>query len=396
MNREFMNVNGNEAEEPLSEKAKNFKLSLDDGDIDIPDYKPERKRPKRQKRVVGSFAKIMFAVVIVGIAIFLSLLIIFSFQEVAAVNKPKVTVLVDIAPNSGTLQVANELQEKGVINSAFLFRAYVKLTGVKPNYQYGTYELNTAMSYDKIIDNLGRYSEKQEEITIQFTEGITLHQMAVMLEEKKVCKAEDFLKAINETEFGYDFEKSITTNRLRYYKVEGYAFPDTYNFFVNENPVSVAKKLFKNFNARYTPDLEAQRQKIGLSQEDMIIVASIVQKEAGQTAEMRKVASVYLNRLKSDGEYSRLQADPTRDYANEIKAQMDIINQEMVDAYNTYEGIGLPPGPICNPGLDAIKAVLYADETPYYYFCTNIETGEFFYAETLDQHNVNLKKAGLR
>ena len=114
---------------------------------------------------------------------------------------------------------------------------------------------------------------------------------------------------------------------------------------------------------------------------------------------MANVASVYSNRLKNKGVYPNLQADPTRGYAEELKKQMDVIDQKVLDAYNTYEGTGLPPGPICNPGLDAIQATLYTAETEYFYFCTNLdsslETRKYYYAKTLEEHEKNLRKAGL-
>ena len=114
---------------------------------------------------------------------------------------------------------------------------------------------------------------------------------------------------------------------------------------------------------------------------------------------MSRIASVYANRLKNPGAYPNLQADPTRNYAEELALQMNVVNQEILDAYNTYEGAGLPPGPICNPGLDAIKATLYPEETEYFYFCTNLdsslETRQYYYATTLEEHEQNLRAAGL-
>jgi len=223
--------------------------------------------------------------------------------------------------------------------------------------------------------------------------------MAQRLEENVVCSAKDFIDAINTSDFGYEFEQEFTRNRLRFHRMEGYAFPDTYFFFKDDNPVNVAKKLVQNFDSRVNEDLRARMKELGYTMEETIIIASIVQQESGKPEEMSRIASVYANRLKNPGAYPNLQADPTRNYAEELALQMNVVNQEILDAYNTYEGAGLPPGPICNPGLDAIKATLYPEETEYFYFCTNLgsslETRQYYYATTLEEHEQNLRAAGL-
>jgi UPF0755 protein len=135
---------------------------------------------------------------------------------------------------------------------------------------------------------------------------------------------------------------------------------------------------------------------MGLTLDETITFASIVQAEAGNVRDMKNVASVFWNRLNSADEFPLLQSDPTTKYVNNvIMPNIDLQADEMFRAYNTYEGAGLPPGAICNPGLDAITAVLYPAETDYYFFCANIDTDEVYYAETLDEHEENLIIAGL-
>lgn len=124
-------------------------------------------------------------------------------------------------------------------------------------------------------------------------------------------------------------------------------------------------------------------------------LASIIQAEAITKEQMETVASVYWNRLNNPSSFPKLQADPTRVYGREIKSDMQIIDYDLIEAYDTYESDGLPPGPICNPGLDAIMAALYPADTDYFYFCSDLETGECFYATNLEDHNVNLRKCGL-
>ena len=134
-----------------------------------------------------------------------------------------------------------------------------------------------------------------------------------------------------------------------------------------------------------------------MSLHELLTLASIIQAEAPNVEEMARVSSVYHNRLNNSSVFPKLQADPTRDYANEIILENlgDRLSSIALE-YNTYESDSLPPGPINNPGIDAILAALAPADTPYYYFCTNLQTGEFYYAETLEEHNQNVYKAGLR
>lgn len=379
-----------EAKQP----RRDFSVSLDKELKTIPDYRGPS-RFQRGRHRVGVFAKIMFGLIIVILSVGLALAILFAAQDVMGMGKEQGTYVIEIKQNSGLAQVAQTLEEQGVINSAFLFKAYYKFTKADVAFQYGSYSLNSGMSYGTILDELEKYSTVKEEVKVQITEGMTLFQIANELENKKVCPADEFIKAVNETSFDYPFIKSISANSLRFHKMEGYLFPDTYNFFVGDNPVNVAKKFFNNYQKRTSEIMTAGLAKSGLTEEEAIILASIVQLEAG-VKEMPNVASVYMNRFNNPGEYARLQADPTRNYANELKIQMGKIDQEIIDAYNTYEGLGLPPGPICNPGIDAINAILNPADTEYFYFCNNLKTGEYFYAQTLEEHNKNVKKAGLR
>ena len=136
---------------------------------------------------------------------------------------------------------------------------------------------------------------------------------------------------------------------------------------------------------------------LNLTLDQTMTFASIVQAEAPNKEQMRKVASVFWNRMNNSEMFPKLESDPTTKYVREIiKPNIELANESMYIAYDTYQGIGLPPGPICNPGVDAIEAVLYPEETDYYYFCSNLETKEFFYAKTLKEHEKNLVVAGLK
>ena len=130
---------------------------------------------------------------------------------------------------------------------------------------------------------------------------------------------------------------------------------------------------------------------------EIVTTASIIQAEASDERDMRKISSVIHNRRKNSEEYRRLQCDPTSKYAEKIKKDMKKIgyfDEKKANSYDTYKSDGLPAGPICNPSVSAIKAAINPEPTDFYYFCANIKTGEVFYAKTLNEHELNLKKLG--
>ena len=378
-------------------RIKGFQLDLGKQLEEIPDYTLHEDAGKiRSKRRKSAFARVMIGIIIVGISALLSMFIIFGAQDAFGFGKADRVIAFEVPQDATVTDVAALLEEKGVINSSFLFRVYYKLNSPEGSFHNGTYTLNSNMSYSDIISELFKYGASREEVSVTFPEGFTLYQMAKRLEENGVCSAQDFIDAADNTaSFGYAFEEKLTDDPLKYHRLEGFLFPDTYYFYKNDSPANVIKKMLDNYEDKME-EYQVKMQEMGMSEEDTIRLASIVQQEAGKTTEMKKVASVYHNRLNNPGTYPLLQADPTRVYARELKEQMGTaVNQEILDAYDTYQSGGLPPGAICNPGEAAIEAVLNPDDTDYYFFCSDLTTGQFYYAETYAEHQINLQKAGL-
>lgn len=158
--------------------------------------------------------------------------------------------------------------------------------------------------------------------------------------------------------------------------MEGYLFPDTYYFYKDMDPEQVCQKIYLNFQNKMTEQRYAKMKQLGLTLDQLITFSSIVQKEAPNTESMTMVASVFWNRLNNPDSFPLLQSDPTKIYAeNVIQPNMEVFDQAMIDAYNTYVGAGLPPGAICNPGVEAIDAVLANFQSDYFYFNANVNTG---------------------
>lgn len=388
---EAVGADGIEESSPEGEEADDYK-DYDDDEEDVP-----QKRKKKKRGHGHIIFGLLLSVFIISVSILAAVFILNCSKEFLAIGKSDIELVVDIPMNSSTADIAEILYNEGIISNVDLFRFFSKFKGADGTYIAGTHTLSPKMDYNTLIENLQEEAENQRETAdVVFQEGITLFEAAQKLEEKNVCNAEEFIKVFNAGGFGFDFEESVRVSSLKFYKMEGYFFPDTYQFYVEEDPRVVAKKIYKNFDARVTPDLYGRMRDLDMELEDVLTLASVVQAEAANTRDMKLVASVFYNRLNNPDEYPLLQSDPTTNYVEEIiKPNIEFKSEAMFKAYDTYQGAGLPPGPICNPGLDAINAVLYPAETDYYYFCSNLETGEFFYAETLDEHNQNLVEAGL-
>lgn len=380
--------------------AEEYQNDTDEYDEDEEEYEEVRpaKRKKRKKRGHGHIIfGLLFSVIIISVSILAAAVILKCAKEFLGIGKSDIEIVVDIPMNSSTLDIAEQLYNEGIISDTSLFRLFSKLKGADGTFIAGTHKVSPKMDYSTLIETLQEEAEnKRETADVVFPEGITLIDAAVRLEEKGVCNAEEFIDVFNSSEFGFDFEDKVKISSMKFYKMEGYLFPDTYQFYLEEDPRVVAKKIYKNFEARITPDIYGRMEDLDMELEEVLTLASIVQAEAANTKDMKNVASVFYNRLNNPNEYPLLQSDPTTNYVEEVIIPYSEVQSEKLNiAYDTYKGAGLTPGPICNPGLDAINAVLYPAETDYFYFCSNLETGEFFYAVTLEEHEQNLITAGL-
>lgn len=201
----------------------------------------------------------------------------------------------------------------------------------------------------------------------------------------------------------FEFLSQVPDAEARYQRFEGYLFPDTYDFVKGEDVSRVVQKFFVNFNNRINDDIRQKIQKTGMNLDQVLTLASIIQKEAGNVEDMKLISSVFQNRLASPQQTPKLQSDVTVFYVNDnIKPFMDPNEVAMGEGdpnrakiynfYNTYQCDGLPVGPICNPGLDAINAVLEPTDSDYFYFVADSE-GKTYYAATLAEHNANVEQA---
>lgn len=237
-------------------------------------------------------------------------------------------------------------------------------------------------------------------VVVTFPEGYTVKQIAELLEQNHVCTAQDFISLTNDASYlrslDYTFLKQIPNYAKRPFMLEGYIFPDTYEFYTNEGAEAALTRFLDNTEQKLTAEYKAQAEATGYTMDEILALASIIQEEAGDPQHMPDVSSVLHNRLENEN-FGILQCDVTINYINDcvkdspyIKADVD----EASENYNTYKCYGLPLGPICNPGTHAIEAALYPPKTNYYFFVTD-ENWNYYYAETFEEHEVNCEIAGI-
>lgn len=240
---------------------------------------------------------------------------------------------------------------------------------------------------------------KSPVVTVTFPEGLTLVQIAEKLEENEVCDAARFIEIANDYSYisslGYSFIDGIENYEKRAFILEGYVFPDTYEFYRGESEEKALSRFLSNTERKLTAEYRERAEELGYSLDEIITLASIVQKESYTDESVKNVASVLHNRLKSP-DFPRLQCDVTIHYVNDYITDSPYIapDEGYAERYSTYKCEGLPVGAICNPGAQAIEAALYPAETSYYYFVTDSDWN-YYYAETYTQHKKNCSAVGL-
>ncbi len=353
----------------------------------------DAKKGHDDRRRFQGVRTLLYYVVILGLSLGLSAYIITAACDVFALNKQDVFIDVEISQDATLDEIADTLEEQGVIYKSGLFKVYTKFKKLDDSLQYGIYHLNAKMTYDQILSRLVRVGTEDTIVKLTFWEGMTINSIADMLQDANVCSAKEFRTYLSTADLNYSFLDGVPKDEKRFYKLEGYIFPDTYEFYEGEAVESVAAKFLNNFSKRVPSEYRDLAKQRGMTLDQVITLASLVQSEASLPANMPMVASVFENRLREPGTYPNLQSDVTIHYVErEIKPYIDIADQAMFDAYNTYVCEGLPVGPVCNPGLAAIKAVLNPAETNYYYFVTDVND-QYYFATTYEEHLRNCTTA---
>ncbi len=317
--------------------------------------------------------KIWWKNIIVAAVLFLSVLLL-SWIFLPFYSSAPINILIPSGADS--FEIANILRQQSVIKNKFLFILLSKVFNWEKDLKAGNYEFSSSNMID-ILRKLKEGGTKRSRVTIP--EGLPEWEISQILEKEKIIKKNDFLALVNDPEiFEEEFSFLLSLESL-----EGYLYPDTYYFFIEENELQVIRKFLLRFQEIVLPLYEEKIPRNNLSAEEIIILASIVEKEAQINLEKPIIAAVFHNRLEKG---MRLRADPTVKYAlGNFQERLTYEDLTVSSPYNTYVYQGLPPGPICNPGKDSIYAVLYPDEIDYLYFVAKGD-GTHKFSNTYEEH----------
>lgn len=318
-------------------------------------------------------------------------------NDVLAINRDSEETVEVVLPNDAdTFDAVRVLDKAGLIKNSIFCNAFLKIMGYSDeNYLPGVYYFTEDMGVEKMITRFKTSSTRGSVISVTIPEGYTIDQIFERLEKNDICTKESLYKTIDSVDFSkeYDFIAQLDEVENRYHVLEGYMFPATYEFEQGADPATVIRKLLDTFEARWTDKYSEQAEALSMSIDDVITIASIIEKEGANSQQFAQISSVLHNRLNRSGLYPTLDCDSTQDYVTNTIAKRITTASELnpyILNYSTYESAGLPPGAICNPGTAAIEAALNPDSNQYYFFAHD-KNKKIYMAGTLEEHNANLR-----
>lgn len=378
---------------------------------------PVRKRRPKHKKGYGLFgiphilATVVWLAIILAIGVSFGRILWVCAADVLAFGRDEQEIVVTITENDTVETVANKLHAAGLVRYPQLFKLYADLTHAEEDIEPGTYTLNTIYDYHALVNSMSAYSDFRETVTLMIPEGYTCAQIFELLEARKVCSVEKLEEyAANGDLDDYWFLEGV--NRGDRYCLEGYLFPDTYEFYTDDSPRRVLEKLLDGFDYRFTDTMKAKLDTLNEHLAEMMadngydedyiadnlvtireitIIASMIEKEkSSNPLDGYAISSVIYNRLTNAREFPFLNIDATLVYALSLDGIYHEIltdDDKAIDSpYNTYTEIGLIPGPISNPGQSSLNAALDPDDADYYYYAYDPNTGTHHYSESYDEH----------
>lgn len=373
-----------------------------------------RSAPRRKRRRGGGVAAAgaaLYVVIVIGVSVLLAAVGWVCAGDVLALNKAPMSAEVvlpqeyftskevtvkgeDGAPDTTQTvleadmgKVADLLKEKGFIEYKPVFKLFAAMTKAKTKLAPGVYQLNTDMDYRALISGLGAKSASKAEISVTIPEGYSVEQIFALLEEKGVASAADLNDMAANHDYKFEFLEGIPLGDPK--RLEGYLFPDTYRFYINENPLYAINKMLVNFSKMVSKEQRDALKEEGKSLQDILTIASMIEKETDGT-DQAMISSVIYNRLNhpNSGTNGYLQIDATLVYINGGNQPTEA-DKAIDSPYNTYLYPGLPAGPISNPGSAAIWAAMNPKESDYYYYALGTD-GLHHYSRTYNEHQAFL------
>ena len=376
-------------------RSKKSKSVLKQQKVTVDEYKFHKKMKRRRRRMV---LVLLIVLLTVGLTIAAGYTVYTFVVDHFDNEVSEDSIIIDIyseqkfrvEKGETTKSLSQRLHKAGLIKDERIFRFLSKFYGYDGQYNAGTYTLSGGLSYEDIMYIL---SGTPETVRVTFPEGFTTEQIANRLENNNVCTAEEFLKAVDTADVSsYEFLKGTDLSG-RDHRLDGYLFPDTYEFDVMAKPEDVIYKMLNRFNEIFRPAYYEQLEKTGLTLDQVVILASIVEKEAKLDSDRAPIAGVFYNRYMYGGEELKMfQSDATVRYAYRRATGKELDHNlseelELDDPYNTYVYPGFTPGPICSPGEASLIGAIFPSNHTYYYFVARVDgSGGNIYSHTYEEH----------
>lgn len=360
---------------------------------------PRKGRPKRRR---GEFLFGIPQIAVTGVwlaiilitGVTLGRLIWVCASDVLAFNREDKVVTISVYESDTMDDIIQKLYDGQLIRYPGLFKLYADLAVDEGEIQPGIWDLNTLYDYHALVKMMSPSSSRSVVEDVLIPEGFSCRQIFALLEENRVCTAKDLAEYAASGELkDYWFLENVT--RGDQYCLEGFLFPDTYDFYKNSSPRDVLEKMLDNFEYRFTEEMRTQLDTLNANVtkgtfdvHDVVIVASLIEKETANNEESPKIASVIYNRLFNwGGNPAYLNIDAAIIYALGGKTDLTTEDLKIDSPYNTYTHTGLTPGAIANPGLASLKAALNPETTNYYFYVLDPSVGTHKFSTTLDEHN---------
>lgn len=348
---------------------------------------PPRKKTKKKRSALSN--SMIYILMVCGVSAILATLGWTMANDMLALNKDEMEAVITIQDEKDFGKVADQLKDNDIINYKFLFRLFATFSGKADDIAAGQYKLDTSMDYSAILNNLSSSSASRMTTTVTIPEGYTMAQIFKLLEDKGVSTVEKLEDVAANHDYAFSFLQDIPLGDAT--RLEGYLFPDTYTFYLGEDPKYVINKMLVNFDAKVTDAIRQQIWDQDKSIGEILTVASMIEKESDGT-DRGNIASVIYNRLNNPngGTQGYLNIDATIQY---VLPEGEIVSKEDYDTvdspYNTYLNKGLPPGPIANPGMESIMAAINPESTNYYYYALG-DDGKHHFFTSLSEHEAFL------
>ena len=410
MSEEFKN-NLSENDDFIIENG--FQLATEEEEVG-----KKRKKKKSKAKKGNSFAKnIAWILSIIIVAVGLGIGIIYAGADFTGIGFGRgADTTMDIKMGTPAAEISEQLKDSGAVKIPMLFRVYAKLKGYDSQFKYGFYTFSTEAGYEDLCQMLISEGAKAETVEVTIPEGtgindftknvngekVTVPGITTLLEKAGVCSRADFLEALENVKRDTKLLQNADDIRT-YHTLEGYLFPETYSFYSFDDKQECARlaveKMLSESEKRITEDMYKRAEEMGYSMNEILTMASIIQMEAGVEAKtdsakehlkinMQGVAGVFYNRLKSS-DFPSLGSSPTLFYGDSFKQDDGRYNTQADNKFSAIEG--LPPGPLCSPGIDAINAALNPKESDYYYFVTD-SSGNFYFHKTAAEQSATITK----